>query len=83
MTCSDVLRRQGKPYPRTCAVHGLNPCVSKIPNSEGLDWINRYADAVGQVDRQWIVDEILQHKDGCENAIHRLLSDAVNIKSVK
>ena len=24
--CSKVLRDQGKPYPRTCAVHGLGPC---------------------------------------------------------
>lgn len=26
MTCSKVLREQGKPYPRTCPVHGLSPC---------------------------------------------------------
>ena len=24
--CNNVLREQGKPYPRTCAVCGLGPC---------------------------------------------------------
>lgn len=27
--CSQVLREQGKPYPKTCAVHGLGPCQPK------------------------------------------------------
>lgn len=27
--CSQVLRDQGKPYPKTCAVHGLGPCQPK------------------------------------------------------
>ena len=27
MICSKTLREQGKPYPRTCAVHGLGPCI--------------------------------------------------------
>lgn len=27
MTCSKILREQGNPYPRTCAVHGLGPCI--------------------------------------------------------
>lgn len=27
MICSQTLREQGKPYPRTCAVHGLGPCI--------------------------------------------------------
>lgn len=27
--CSHVLREQGKPYPKTCAVHGLGPCQPK------------------------------------------------------
>lgn len=25
-SCSAVLREQGKPYPRTCPVHGPGPC---------------------------------------------------------
>lgn len=36
MICSKVLREQGKPYPRTCAVHGLEcpECVEKQPDIE-------------------------------------------------
>lgn len=26
MTCSRILREQGKPYPRTCQVHGIRGC---------------------------------------------------------
>lgn len=25
-TCNEYLKLQGEPYPRTCRVHGLNPC---------------------------------------------------------
>lgn len=28
-TCSETLRQQGKPYPRTCRKCGLGPCVGK------------------------------------------------------
>lgn len=28
-TCSETLRAQGKPYPRTCKKCGLGPCVGK------------------------------------------------------
>jgi hypothetical protein len=28
--CTDVLRDQGKPYPRTCAECGLGPCKRKL-----------------------------------------------------
>lgn len=27
--CREVLREQGKPYPKSCPVHGLKPCVPK------------------------------------------------------
>jgi len=28
-TCSEALRAQGKPYPRTCKKCGLGPCIGK------------------------------------------------------
>ncbi len=31
MVCSKILEEQGKPYPRTCAVHGLGPCDNQPP----------------------------------------------------
>lgn len=30
MVCNRILREQGKPYPRTCSVHGLNSCPPSI-----------------------------------------------------
>lgn len=30
MTCNEILRREGKPYPRTCADCGLGPCKQDI-----------------------------------------------------
>lgn len=31
MICKEVLRAEGKSYPRTCPVHGLGPCVPTLP----------------------------------------------------
>jgi hypothetical protein len=30
MTCSQELRQQGKPYPRTCSICRLGPCTQKV-----------------------------------------------------
>ena len=76
MTCSAILRVHGKLAPRTCEIHGLGPCPETTQENEGLDWIQRYANAKGWVDRQWIVNEILQHEDGDDNAVHRVLTEA-------
>lgn len=79
MICNAVLISQGKSYPRTCAVHGLGPCPELKPKREGLQWIQRYARAEGEVNRQWIVNEILQHDDGRDNAVHRVLREAAEL----
>lgn len=81
MTCSAVLKTEGKSYPKTCEVHGLSPCPRPEPSedNEGMRWIKRYAAAKGEVERQWIVNEILQHEDGNDNSVRRVLIEAAKL----
>lgn len=83
MDCSSVLRSEGKSYPRTCAVHGLGPCPDPPEDNEGMAWIKRFAEAKGEVDRQWIVNEILQHEDGNDNSVRRVMIEAAKLLPVR
>jgi hypothetical protein len=83
MTCSAVLKSEGKPYPRTCEEHGLSPCPEPQIANEGLEWIKRFAEAKGEVDSQWIVNEILQHEDGNDNAVRRVLVEAAKLLAIR
>lgn len=53
MTCSKVLLLQGKPYPRTCAEHGLGPCPEPITLSDTPEEAI-YA-SVNQANSEWPV----------------------------
>lgn len=49
-TCSETLRQQGKPYPRTCRKCGLGPCVGKPvttppASQEQAKWTDADSDA--------------------------------------
>lgn len=73
MPCNLQLIAEGKPYPRTCEEHGLHVCP---PLKSQETFRERYQAAPGWVQRQWIVNEIMQSADGVENEIHRILSGA-------
>lgn len=44
MTCSRILREQGKPYPRTCPVHGLRECPPPDFSPTAMDAVRAFAD---------------------------------------
>ncbi len=38
MTCNEILKIEGKPYPRTCAEHGLGKCLNPaVPTTMDLN----------------------------------------------
>lgn len=44
MTCSRILREQGKPYPRTCPVHGLLECPKPDFTPTAMDAVRAFVE---------------------------------------
>jgi hypothetical protein len=45
-TCSETLRSQGKPYPRTCKKCGLGPCIGKPVTQR--EWVGLTGEEIDQ-----------------------------------
>ena len=73
-TCSDTLRFQGKPYPRTCKKCGLGPCIGKPvaqPEQKPVAWEQFYPD-IGkpQLKQEPVKYEFQSTHDGKWYAFH-------------
>ena len=62
MTCSRILQAEGKPYPRTCPIHGLNGCPDPTTDQP--------------IPRPLDLDEVRQAANVAENLAHLLQKTA-------